>query len=456
MVAAARTASTRAAACIPSRGQQQIAGGERPAHGAGRVGEIQHAGAPAGRVDGALHDGVGQRIRRAGHEGRQPDLDEHRPQVEPDLSHRAPGRTERRQRCGDGFPTRGQIVGARPDEAAERGGHEDRVRRNQQIGGTAQPSQQPAARDRAGPAGHQQHREHEREHRTESSEQDAEMPQPQHLQPHHGTARQRERESRRGHEAGGNRVAREWIVRDGLANRTVHVCRRRDPERGPREPGSHEVQRHGHELRGLEPRHPHQHEVGEQRAGGRAGRIGAIEPRDRPAGVESGLRERANEQCQRRTHRQGDGRQQPDRERRAHDVRRRRQLVPAVDAGHVSRPPGHDGGQMRQDEREPQAEACEHGFRVRVEPDQPRRPRPAVPIGPHAGEVAAGAEPEHEHGDDDRRRVHRVAEDVAELADPGDLVDQAADAGEEKRREEKGTHGYEWQSGQSRQSEQSG
>ena len=47
-------------------------------------------------------------------------------------------------------------------------------------------------------------------------------------------------------------------------------------------------------------------------------------------------------------------------------------------------------------------------------------------------EIAAGAEAQHEHRDDQRRGIDGVAEDVAEDADPDDLVDQSADAGEEE------------------------
>jgi hypothetical protein len=44
-----------------------------------------------------------------------------------------------------------------------------------------------------------------------------------------------------------------------------------------------EVERHRRELRRLQPREPHEHEVGEQRARGGTRGVGAVEPRDPPA-----------------------------------------------------------------------------------------------------------------------------------------------------------------------------
>src|SRR3954468_14403154 len=55
------------------------------------------------------------------------------------------------------------------------------------------------------------------------------------------------------------------------------------------------------------------------------------------------------------------------------------------------------------------------------------------PIGPSPDDGAAAAEAEHEDGDHERRGLDGGAEDVPELADPDDLVDQAADARAEKQ-----------------------
>jgi len=52
------------------------------------------------------------------------------------------------------------------------------------------------------------------------------------------------------------------------------------------------------------------------------------------------------------------------------------------------------------------------------------------PVG--ADDEAADAEPQHEHRDDDGGGIDGVAEDVAEDADPDDLVDEAAEAGQEE------------------------
>jgi hypothetical protein len=48
--------------------------------------------------------------------------------------------------------------------------------------------------------------------------------------------------------------------------------------------------------------------------------------------------------------------------------------------------------------------------------------------------MTADAETEHEHGDDERRRVDGVPEDVTEGADPYYLVDESARSGREERK----------------------
>ena len=49
-------------------------------------------------------------------------------------------------------------------------------------------------------------------------------------------------------------------------------------------------------------------------------------------------------------------------------------------------------------------------------------------IGRASKDVAPGTQPQHEDGDDDRRRIHGVPEHVAEDADPDDLIDEPAEA----------------------------
>ena len=67
--------------------------------------------------------------------------------------------------------------------------------------------------------------------------------------------------------------------------------------------------------------------------------------------------------------------------------------------------------------------------------------RRVASIRPGAGKVAAGAEPEHEHRDDQGRRVHGVSEHVAEDTDPDDLIDQAAQARAEEQEIQEASHG---------------
>jgi hypothetical protein len=53
-------------------------------------------------------------------------------------------------------------------------------------------------------------------------------------------------------------------------------------------------------------------------------------------------------------------------------------------------------------------------------------------VGPAPNEVAASAKSQHEDGDDEGGGVNGVAENVAELPDPDDLIDKAAEARQEE------------------------
>jgi len=89
---------------------------------------------------------------------------------------------------------------------------------------------------------------------------------------------------------------------------------------------------------------------------------------------------------------------------------------------------------MRERERDRGAKDSDEHLETGIETDEPcgppRRSREAKSgaVGEHAKQVGARAQAEHEDGDDDRRRIHRVAVDLAELPDPHHLVDQAAHA----------------------------
>ena len=201
-------------------------------------------------------------------------------------------------------------------KARQDGAHEDGVGRDEQIRRPEGAAQQPASGERAGAAGHEQHRQHQREDGAESAEQDGEVPQPQHLDPHGRTSRQRERGRHRGHliarRAGGGR--RRLRCDGGL--RRGHGAHGQE-----REPGGGEVQRDGGQLRPLQSGKSHENEIGQQRAGGGAGGVGAIQPCNlTAAGLDVGRHERANEQRQGAAHRERDGGEQPGGERQAHGV----------------------------------------------------------------------------------------------------------------------------------------
>ncbi len=93
---------------------------------------------------------------------------------------------------------------------------------------------------------------------------------------------------------------------------------------------------------------------------------------------------------------------------------------------------------VRQRERNRETKHRHHEFNEAVRAKQRFRRALVSPVGPGADEVAARPEAQHEDGDDQRGRVDGVAEEVAELADPDDLIDEAANAGKEKEKKEHG------------------
>src|SRR4029434_6143957 len=80
------------------------------------------------------------------------------------------------------------------------------------------------------------------------------------------------------------------------------------------------------------------------------------------------------------------------------------------------------------------AHRCDHQLEVSVGEKRSRRLGRVPSIRPAAGEVTARTKAQHEDGDNERGRIDRVAEDVAENADPDDLVGQPADAGAEEKK----------------------
>lgn len=54
------------------------------------------------------------------------------------------------------------------------------------------------------------------------------------------------------------------------------------------------------------------------------------------------------------------------------------------------------------------------------------------PVGKRADYMTAEPEAQHERADDDEGRIDGIAENQSGLPDPDDLVDETADAGNEK------------------------
>jgi hypothetical protein len=177
----------------------------------------------------------------------------------------------------------------------------------------SEPALDPSTKQRADSQREQHHREQEREHGTESTEQHAEVTQPQHLHPESCEAGERQRQRRPTHVCGreGGTVGRfqSTGVDDGLRRRTTDEKRSR---------GGHEVQRDGHHLRREESERGNQREVRDERAGGRAQCVDAVERGDAPStGREIAANAGAHEHGQRSAHQHGDRSKEQQRQPRA-------------------------------------------------------------------------------------------------------------------------------------------
>ena len=88
---------------------------------------------------------------------------------------------------------------------------------------------------------------------------------------------------------------------------------------------------------------------------------------------------------------------------------------------------------MRKRQGDGESQESDQQFEISVREEQ-RTGFAGVPsISPSTGKVAARAESEHEDGNDKRRGIHRVPEDIPENTDPDNLIDEPADAREEKQ-----------------------
>ncbi len=181
----------------------------------------------------------------------------------------------------------------------------------------------------------------------------------------------------------------------------------------------------------MKARSRHQREVGQKASQRRAGGVDRVQ-RARSGGRRSSTSlsdEMTNEERQRPTHQQRDGRQQDDGDRCAGEIRRRRQDVPAAALARVDGRSAETWprcGKQRRDAQAPCTPMSELASSRTPEAATAPGCRSADP--PTRRREAAGAEAQHEDRDHQRRGVDRVPEHVAEHADPDDLIDQAAEA----------------------------
>ena len=102
----------------------------------------------------------------------------------------------------------------------------------------------------------------------------------------------------------------------------------------------------------------------------------------------------------------------------------------------IARIGGDDGGDIPepgQGEGDEQAEHSDDQLHAAIRDDERAAPIVVTTVSPPSAQVGADTEAGHEDGDDQGGRVDRVAEDVAELANPDHLIDEAARPGEEEQ-----------------------
>jgi hypothetical protein len=158
--------------------QQQEAGAEAAADRARRVGEVEHAGASPDRQFGALDDAVGEREAEPHEQRRHADLEQDRPDVEPELGQRRSG-ARLRGVCGS---VNRRDVGER--HAGKRRRDEHPLRAHEPFRRPPGAALHDAPEHGAGADADQDHGEQQREHGAKAAEQHAEVAEPQDLHPH--------------------------------------------------------------------------------------------------------------------------------------------------------------------------------------------------------------------------------------------------------------------------------
>ena len=319
-------------------------------------------------------------------------------------------------------------------ESEENAGHEYPLDEHQGLGRARRPLVEAGAEHRPDGDGGEHHRQHQREHRTKSAEQHLEVPEPDHLDAHRreaGDHQGRTNPPGRADGADGWRhdvhgVRHLYFPRGG----TIRSPARERIGAGTR----NHIQDNCGQLGGAQANGGDEPEVGEERAQGGASRIDGVKHGDLHRACRLDVVPHAvpDQQRQRAAHQRRDWKEQRGGDRAAGDVRHPRELEPAAGVGCVRGHRRHECRQARHQQRDRQAEERDDEFDGPVRANERVTGSFVMPIGPHAGHVAAEAETQHEDADDDRSRVDRVPEDIAELARPDDLVDEAAEAGTEE------------------------
>ena len=149
----------------------------------------------------------------------------------------------------------------------------------------------------------------------------------------------------------------------------------------------------------------------------------------------------SNQKRERPTHQHRDGCQQDNCGGASREIRGRGKRIPPGRLARVGRDERRESPKMRQRCRDDQAHRRDDELDIAIRADQGVWLGRVPPVGPAPNEVAASTESQHEDGHDQRRGVDGVAEDVAELTDPDDLIDQPAETRTEEEEVEHGVGG---------------
>lgn len=172
-------------------------------------------------------------------------------------------------------------------------------------------------------------------------------------------------------------------------------------------------------------------EVGRERAGHGAQRVGAVEQGDRAPAAVLRLLGGPGERRQRPAHQEGGQAEHERRQREAHHEGQRLPEDRAAAGGEVRVP------DEREEERAEQGAAGDAELQDGVEPQRPR-----VPVRPEPQRRSAHSQAAHEDGQHRGGRVGRRSEDQPQLAQPAHLVDERAEArAEEEGRQRRPSRG---------------